>query len=216
MTIIPFNPFFKYLSEKDFLKTCSLLKAKQERINKDQLLFLAGFPHDEFAFLLEGSAACEAYSKLEEKIILFPLFRGDLIGDPHVLSGRNWNLSFRALSDGWIIRMDAGPIKEPHSEFEWRLHSLLSKGLMANESKLYRKVLITSLPSLRQKIMEFLMMYQDIHATNESFGIPFSRQDMANYLNTDRSALSKELGKMKREGIIEFERNRFRILKPYE
>ena len=42
--------------------------------------------------------------------------------------------------------------------------------------------------------------------------IPFNRQQMADYLNVDRSALSKELGKMRDEGILEFRKNRFRLI----
>ncbi len=41
------------------------------------------------------------------------------------------------------------------------------------------------------------------------FTIPFSRQELADYLNVDRSALSNELGKMQREGLMEFKKNRF-------
>ena len=43
--------------------------------------------------------------------------------------------------------------------------------------------------------------------------IPFNRQQMADYLNLERSALSKELGKMRDEGILEFRKNRFRLFR---
>ena len=45
--------------------------------------------------------------------------------------------------------------------------------------------------------------------------IPFDRQQLADYLNFDRSALSKELGKMKKDGLIEYWKNQFEI-KIYE
>lgn len=45
------------------------------------------------------------------------------------------------------------------------------------------------------------------------FTIPFDRQQMADYLNVERSALSKELGKMQREGILTFRKNTFCLLK---
>jgi CRP-like cAMP-binding protein len=41
--------------------------------------------------------------------------------------------------------------------------------------------------------------------------VPFNRQQMADYLNLDRSALSKELCKMRDEGLLEFEKNHFRL-----
>ena len=44
---------------------------------------------------------------------------------------------------------------------------------------------------------------------NHRFQIPFDRQQMADYLNLDRSALSKELSRMKKEGILDFHKNEF-------
>ena len=46
---------------------------------------------------------------------------------------------------------------------------------------------------------------------NNKFVIPFDRQQLADYLNLDRSALSKELGKMKNEGLIAYNKNIFEI-----
>jgi len=46
---------------------------------------------------------------------------------------------------------------------------------------------------------------------SSTFEIPFNRQQLADYLNVDRSALSKELGKMKEEGILDFHKNVFRL-----
>ena len=43
---------------------------------------------------------------------------------------------------------------------------------------------------------------------------PFDRQQLADYLNLDRSALSKELGKMKKDGLIEYHKNTFEIMQP--
>ena len=43
---------------------------------------------------------------------------------------------------------------------------------------------------------------------------PFDRQGLADYLNLDRSALSKELGKMQKEGILEFHKNKFTLRHP--
>lgn len=53
---------------------------------------------------------------------------------------------------------------------------------------------------------------QAVRQDEEIFEIPFNRQQMAEYLNLDRSALSKELGKMKQEGILDFHKNMFRLL----
>ena len=46
----------------------------------------------------------------------------------------------------------------------------------------------------------------------KEFDIPFNRQQLADYLNVDRSAMSNELGKMQRDGLIEVDRKHFRII----
>ena len=51
-----------------------------------------------------------------------------------------------------------------------------------------------------------------VKSGSKTFQIPFDRQQLADYLNLDRSALSKELGKMRDEGLIEFHKNVFKLI----
>ena len=70
----------------------------------------------------------------------------------------------------------------------------------------------TSEKTIRQRVLSYLNAVS-IEAGETYFDIPYDRQAMADYLNVDRSALSKELGAMRQEGIIDFQKNHFRILK---
>ena len=72
------------------------------------------------------------------------------------------------------------------------------------------KIQHTSKRSIREKVLSYL---SEESRKNESsyFTIPFTRQQMADFLAVDRSALSKELARMKQEGLIEFERNQFHL-----
>ena len=65
--------------------------------------------------------------------------------------------------------------------------------------------------SLRDKIMSFLVA-QSIKCNSREFDIPFSRQELADYLAADRSALSAELSRMKAAGIIDYNMRRFKLL----
>ena len=64
----------------------------------------------------------------------------------------------------------------------------------------------------REKILSYLSE-QAKKAGGESFTIPLNRQEMADYLAVDRSAMSKELGRLKEEGQISFHKNQFQLLK---
>ena len=52
-----------------------------------------------------------------------------------------------------------------------------------------------------------------IAAGKNDFDIPFNRQQLADYLSVDRSALSAELGKMQKEGLLRVKKNLFEIMK---
>lgn len=80
----------------------------------------------------------------------------------------------------------------------------------SNMRQLY-KIEILSRKSLRDRIVLYLA-FQAKRAQSDSFQIPFSREEMATYLCVDRSALSRELGRMQKEGLIRFHKNSFHIL----
>lgn len=71
---------------------------------------------------------------------------------------------------------------------------------------------VVSQRSVRDKILRFLYIQSNNHNSSE-FEIPFSRDELANYLAVDRASLSRMLGCMKQEGLIDFRKNKFKILK---
>ena len=81
--------------------------------------------------------------------------------------------------------------------------------IAAKNRELMRKVEVVSKKTLREKILAYLSAY----GQSGSFTIPLGRVEWAEYLNADRSALTRELAKMKAEGIIDYHRNDFKILK---
>ena len=90
------------------------------------------------------------------------------------------------------------------------LKNLLS--IIGNEYwALHHKIRYCSIVSLRKRIYTYLSDREK--KAGEPFLLPFDRNGMAAYLNADRSALSRELSRMKQEGILDYHKNRFRLLK---
>lgn len=84
--------------------------------------------------------------------------------------------------------------------------------LIARKNReLMRKVEVVSKRSLREKILAYLSIQSQSRNSN-SFEIPLGRVEWAEYLCADRSALTRELAKMKEEGLIDYQRNFFKIL----
>ena len=85
------------------------------------------------------------------------------------------------------------------------------KDLAIKTIQFHQKIEISSKRTTRDKLMCYLMM-QAKKSGSHTFTIPFDRQELADYLEVDRSGLSAEIGKLRREGVLECEKNSFRLL----
>ena len=90
------------------------------------------------------------------------------------------------------------------------LNNLLHISIQKNLT-LSNRIFCTSPKTIRERLLIYLSN-ESRKAGSQKFVIPFDRQQLADYLNVDRSALSKELGKMRDEGLIEFRKNVFHLL----
>ena len=75
----------------------------------------------------------------------------------------------------------------------------------------HQRLEVTSKRSTREKLLAYLNMEAQKHG-KYSFEIPFDRQELADFLMVDRSGLSAEIGKLKKEGVLDTEKNRFTLL----
>lgn len=83
---------------------------------------------------------------------------------------------------------------------------------MANKNILFhQKLQITAKRTTREKLMTYLLQQAKRKGKN-SFEIPFNRQELADYLEVDRSGLSAEISKLRDEGILKSDRSRFELL----
>lgn len=95
--------------------------------------------------------------------------------------------------------------------FHQQLIFNLMKDLATKTIVFHQRIEITSKRSTREKLMTYLMMRAKEVGSN-SFDIPFDRQELADYLEVDRSGLSAEIGRLRREGVLESEKNFFKLL----
>ena len=96
-----------------------------------------------------------------------------------------------------------------------RFHTIVVQNLFFSISeknrKLVRKLSHMSKRSIREKLISYLSE-EATRQNSSSFTIPFNRQQLADFLFVDRSAMSNELSRMRKEGLLEFERNCFKLL----
>ncbi len=110
--------------------------------------------------------------------------------------------------DGSCLESDgAAPAQlRPCAGYTHRFITMLAGRTLAMNDRIQ----ILSRPTLRGRLVTFFSQY--LRRFGRSFAIPFDRADMAAYLGTDRSALSRELSRMQDEGLIRFRKNAFELL----
>ena len=99
--------------------------------------------------------------------------------------------------------------------FHARLIRNLVTLLAEKNLQLSRNIRYLSARTIREKLTAYLEE-QALRAGQDSFTVPFDRQALADYLCVDRSALSHELSKMQRDGLLTFRKNRFTLTGPME
>ena len=99
----------------------------------------------------------------------------------------------------------------PGTVHEKLLRNLLTVSMRKNLS-LSQRIFCTTPKTVRGRLLTYFSA-QAARSGSLQFEIPFNRQQLADYLNLDRSALSKELCKMRDEGLLTFEKNRFALNK---
>ena len=96
-------------------------------------------------------------------------------------------------------------------QFHQRLIENMVRLIARKNRELMRKVEVVVKKTLREKILAYLSIQSQAQGSRK-FEIPLGRVEWAEYLNADRSALTRELAKMKEEGIIGYQKNTFEIL----
>ena len=87
--------------------------------------------------------------------------------------------------------------------------------MWANAAGVNRKIKYISRKTTREKLMAYLTDQAKLKGSND-FTIPFNRQELADYLGVERSAMSAELGKLTKLGILRTQRSHFTLLKPLD
>ena len=121
---------------------------------------------------------------------------------------------YKAAEPTTVLYLSADRILHPcrnSCPFHHQLSRNLFRMISQKNAILTEKIEVTSKSSLREKILAYLSIEARRNGSTR-FTVPLNRSEMADYLCTNRSALSRELAKMKKDGIIDYESNTFRIL----
>ena len=206
---------FQEIEDADLLKMLGCLGARVEHFDKKYTIFAEGSPARYIGIVLNGSAQITQIDYYGNRSILAEMNAGEVFGEAFACAGVSAiPISVIANEPSDIMILDSGHILHTCSNncgFHQRLILNLMKDLANKTLMFHQRIEITSKRTTREKLMAYLMM-RSKQTGSQRFEIPFDRQELADYLEVDRSGLSAEISKMRREGLIRCEKNRFEIL----
>lgn len=180
---------------------------------KGTVLFHTGDRTEEFGILLAGEIHIENIDVWGNRIILHNISPGQSFAETYAFCKVPMMVDVVAVQDSHVLYVNLGVLLTPDnygkSWYPKLLQNLLVLSTNKNLAWSTRMFCITS-KNIRTRVMNYLSAEAVKRGTME-FTIPFNRQQMADYLNVERSALSKELGRMRKEGILSYRKNQFHL-----
>lgn len=208
-------PLFAGITDGDMSLLLNCLNAREIRPKKGAVIFAAGDRPDYVGIVAEGSVHVVQEDYWGNRTILAAVPAGGLFGEAFSCAeAATLPVSVLAREDCTILLIDCKRILTACSSacvFHSRLVRNLMKVVAGKNIALTQKIEHITRKSVRDRVMSYLSACA-LAAGGNSFSIPFNRQELADYLSVERSALSNTLGKMRDEGILAFEKNRFTLL----
>ena len=208
-------PLFHGIAEDNLLRMLTCLGARVTAFDKKYTIFAEGKPARHIGILLSGSAQVVQHDYYGNRTIVEGIGPAGVFGEAFACAQvEAVPISVIANEPCEVMLIDCSHILhtcEKHCHFHQQLIYNLMRNLALKNVRFHQKLEITSKRTTREKLLAYLML-QAKKAGKNRFTIPFDRQELADYLEVDRSGLSAEIGKLRREGVIDSHRKQFELL----
>ena len=210
--ILKRTQLFSGADEDEIKAMLSCLQAKLCTYDKGEYVLRQGEQIGNIMILVEGRLHIRRDDYWGNRSIISMVGVGEMFGEAYVApeSGPLLNAVF-AVEDSAVIFFDVKRIITV-CPTACRFHSIAVQNLFfaisEKNRKLVRKLGYMSKRTTREKLIAYLSDEAKRQGSS-TFSIPFNRQQLADFLSVDRSAMSNELCKMRDDGLLEFEKNRF-------
>lgn len=216
LPLIGRSPLFERIDAADLEPMLHCLGARQRSFPKGAYVFRMGDRTTSMGMVLEGSVRLEKEDYWGNRSILASFGPGQSFAEVYACEpDLALDINVVTAEDTVVLLLDVGRITSmcPSS---CAFHARLIRNLLGIIAKrthaLTRKIEHVAKRTTRSKLLSYLSdQAEAAHASR--FAIPFDRQELADYLSVDRSAMCAELSRMKKDGIIDYNRNRFEIVR---
>lgn len=209
-------PLFNNVSEEDLKSLLNCLGANIKLYDANSIVFFEGDAADLVGVVLDGSVQVSKNDYYGNRNIVANLDKGALFAESFACAEIDTlPVTVTTTKKSAILLVNYKKLITTcsnncsfHNQLTFNMLKILAKkNMMIN-----RKLDILTKKSTKDKIMTFLND-EALKSGNESFIIPFNRQQLADYLNVNRSSMSKQLSDLRDEGVLEFSKNKFKLNK---
>ena len=206
---------FEGIRTEDMLPMLGCLGARVSRFKKNQILFSEGDNAKFVGIVLSGSVQIVKEDYHGHRSIVSRAGAGELFCESFACAGvKTLPVSVIAAEDCAVAFIDSHRVCVSCSNacaFHSRTIQNLLKVLAERNLQFHQQMEITAKRTTREKLMAYLLS-EAKRAGADSFTIPYDRQALADFLQVERSAMSAEIGKLRREGVLESRKNQFTLL----
>ena len=213
--ILKRTKMFAGVIDDEISSMLNCLGARLKSYKKGEYVLRQGEHLSDIIVLVEGNLHIQKDDYWGNRSILGQISVGELFGEAYIAPESSALLNdVVAVEDSTIILFDVKRIITTCPS-ACRFHAMVVQNMFfaisEKNRRLVQKLGHMSKRSTREKLISYLSEEAKKQNT-ASFTIPFNRQQLADFLSVDRSAMSNELCKMRDDGLLEFDKNQFRLL----
>lgn len=215
LPVLQKSPLFFGVGKENILPMLECLDGTLRICPKGSVVFAEGDRPTHLGVVLEGEVRITRTDYYGNRSIVAAVKASQVFGETFACAEvQSLPVDVIAATDSILLMMDVRRIISTCCNactFHNRIIYNLMKQTAAKNLMFHRKLEITSKRTTRDKLMTYLLMTAKEQGSS-SFTIPYDRQELADYLEVDRSGLSAEISKLRREGVLKAEKNRFTLL----
>lgn len=214
INVLSKSKIFKDIEEDNISSLLTCLDAKTKAYTKNEFILREGDLIDSICFILKGTVVISKDDFWGNQSILSKLSVSDHFAESFAASKLKSTVDATATSDCEIMFIPIESITKicyNACGYHIKLMNNLMELIASKNIYLTSKISHMAKRTTKDKIMSYLMTMSKAKESNV-FDIPFKRQELADYLSVDRSAMSNELCKLRDNHIIKFNKNHFEII----
>lgn len=202
-------PLFDGMKDEEIDLITERPGAVEKHCVRGETILAEGDPVRYFGIVLSGGAQIVRIDYYGNRSILTDIAPPQIFGEAFACAGLEaMPVDVVATGDTSVLLIDAAAA-QPGAGDSRLLFNLLR--IVSKKNLLFhRRAEITSRRTTREKLMIYLMLEAKKNGSR-TFTVPYDRQELADYLEVDRSGLSAEIGKLRREGVLECRRSTFTL-----